>query len=108
MADIVIRDLDDSVVARLEARARETNQSLEEVVRSILRNAAQPSQDEAAARAAAIRDSIRARTGGDVPLDATALIREDRNRFWAAIDAHRRKIGPVQPDAIVLLREDRD
>ncbi len=81
MADILIRDLDDSVVARLEARARETNQSLEEVVRAILSDAARPSRDVATARAAEIRDRIRARTGGDVPLDATALIREDRNRL---------------------------
>jgi plasmid stability protein len=74
MADIVIRDLDDSVVARLEARARETNQSLEDVVRSILRNAAQPS----------------------------------REKLWADIDAHRRAIGPIEPDATALIREDRD
>jgi len=79
MADIIIRDLDDSVIARLEARAHATNQSLEEVVSSILSEAAQPSRDDAAARAAEIRDNIRARTGGDVPLDATALIREDRD-----------------------------
>jgi len=46
MTDIVIRDLDDSVVARLEARAQETNQSLEEVVRSILSEAARPSREK--------------------------------------------------------------
>jgi plasmid stability protein len=79
MADIVIRDLDDSVVARLEARARETNQSLEEVVRSILSEAAQPSRYNAIRNADESRESIRARAGGDIPIDATDLIRQDRD-----------------------------
>lgn len=74
MADIVISDLDDSVVARLEARARETDQSLEDVVRAILSDAARPS----------------------------------REKLWADIDAHRQRVGPVEPDATDLIRQDRD
>lgn len=79
MGKIIIHNLDDSVIARLEARAHASGATLEDVVRDILNEAARPSREDATARAAEIRDRIRARTGGDVPLDATALIREDRD-----------------------------
>lgn len=79
MGHIVIRDLDDSVIARLEERAQASGATLEDVVRDILSEAARPSRDDAIARADQIRQRIRARAGGDVPLDATAMIREDRD-----------------------------
>ncbi|MFP4536977.1 MAG: FitA-like ribbon-helix-helix domain-containing protein [Dichotomicrobium sp.] len=79
MAELTIRDLDDSVIARLNQRARETNRSLEDVVHEILTAAARPGREDAVVRAGEIRESIRARAGGDIPMDATALIREDRD-----------------------------
>lgn len=74
MADIVIRNLDDSVIARLKERAQASGATLEDVVRDILNEAARPS----------------------------------REKLWADIDAHRRAIGPVEPDATDLIRQDRD
>lgn len=74
MVDIVIRNLDDSVVARLEARARDTNQSLEGLVRAILSEAGRPSREKLWADI----DAHRLATGQVEP-DATALIREDRD-----------------------------
>jgi len=74
MGEIIIRNLDDSVIARLEERARDADKSLEDVVRDILNEASRPS----------------------------------REKLWADIDAHRRRLGPIEPDATDLIRQDRD
>ena len=80
MGQIIVRNLDDHVIARLKERAMKANQSLEQTVRDILSAAARPSQAEVFAEADRIREAIRARHGGsDVVFDPTAAIREDRD-----------------------------
>ncbi len=45
MAQLVVRNLEDSVKARLQRRARRNGRSMEEEVREILRNAAHERED---------------------------------------------------------------
>jgi plasmid stability protein len=44
MGQILVRNLDDQVIARLKQRARDENSSLEQSVRRILTEAARPSR----------------------------------------------------------------
>jgi len=74
MGQIIVRNLDDQVIARLKERARLSNQSLEHTVRTILFEAAKPSREEVLAEMDRIRERI-----GPVSLDATDLIRADRD-----------------------------
>jgi plasmid stability protein len=74
VGQIIVRNLDDSVIARLKARASRTGKSLEQSVRDILSDAAKPSREEVLAEMDRIRERI-----GPVSLDATDLIREDRD-----------------------------
>ena len=80
MATLTIRNLDDAVVEKLKAQAKQNNRSLEAEVRQILdeRTSARPWRGaEFVARA----DRIAAMTPKDVPqTDSTLLIREDRDR----------------------------
>ena len=75
MASVTIRNLDDDVVAKLKARAKANNRSLEAELRQLLNNAARQAEREefiAAAR------RIRAMTP-DVPqTDSVELLRELR------------------------------
>ena len=71
MADLIIHDLDDAIVAKLEIRARAHNRSLEAEVREILIAAVDPRL---------LAERIAAMTS-DVPqTDSTELLREDRRR----------------------------
>jgi antitoxin FitA len=79
VGQIIVRNLDDSVIARLKQRALKADKSLEQAVREILSEAVKPSREEAWAEADRIREAIRARNGGDVDFDFTAAIREDRD-----------------------------
>ena len=74
MGQILVRNLEDSVIERLKARALKTDKSLEQSVRDILIEAAKPSKEEVWAEIDRLRESI-----GPVTLDATDLIREDRD-----------------------------
>jgi antitoxin FitA len=74
MGQILVRNLDDGVIERLKKRALKTDKSLEQTVRDILTEAAKPSRAELLAEMDRIRESI-----GHVSLDATDLIREDRD-----------------------------
>jgi plasmid stability protein len=74
MGQIIVRNLDDRVIARLKERAMKANQSLEQTVRDILSNAAKPSRQDVWREI----DELRERAG-PVTLDATDLIREDRD-----------------------------
>ncbi|HPS91140.1 MAG TPA: hypothetical protein PKV33_03195 [Methanothrix sp.] len=76
MSQIIVRNLDDAVVNRLKARAREKNRSLEAEVRHILEQSAKV--DMASARQIAL--GIRARLKGRTFPDSAELIREDRER----------------------------
>ncbi len=75
MGQVVIRNIDDAVLARLKEKAERANRPLEQTLREILADAARPSKDEVLARLDAIRTRSTYTT-----LDATDLIREDRDR----------------------------
>ena len=77
MAQVVIRNLDESVVERLKAHAAAEQKSLEQKLRDILTEAARPSRAELLAEL----DRIRAMTPPHPPGAPLAedLIREDRD-----------------------------
>jgi plasmid stability protein len=79
MGQIIVRNLDDHVIARLKARAAKANQSLEQTVRDILSAAAKPSKEEVWQEIDELRAQIATRQG-NVVLDPTELIREDRDK----------------------------
>jgi len=74
MGHITILDLDESVVARLRARAARNGRSLEQEVREIVVQAARPS------RAALKADMLRiSQMSPRLPDDSTSLIRQNRD-----------------------------
>lgn len=75
MAQVLVRDLDDRVVARLKAMAKAENISLEQKFRDMAAREVQMAEDRFEQVAARIRESTRG-----VILDTTAMIREDRDR----------------------------
>ncbi len=76
MRQLTIRNVDEKVYQRLKERARISRRSLEAEVRVILDQAVLPDRSEVSRRAAAMR----ARLAGRYTGDATAVIREDRDR----------------------------
>lgn len=75
MGQVIVRNLDDEVIARLKARAERAQKPLEQTLREILTDAAR--MDKAAALERIRR--IRAMSP-PTDVDATDLIREDRDR----------------------------
>jgi antitoxin FitA len=78
MAQVIVRNLPDEVVARLKARAAGRRRSLEQELREIVSEAARPSREEIIAEI----DRIRAMTPGKLASNSTDMIREDRDRGW--------------------------
>ena len=76
MAQVVIRNIDDGVMARLKARARRKGVSLERELRAILLETARLDETGFRERAAAFRRKLAGRRHSD----STRLIREDRDR----------------------------
>lgn len=76
MHTLTVRNVEPHVYRRLKERARLSHRSLEAEVRAILEQAAVPDRAEFARWAAALRERIAGRYTGD----ATADIREDRDR----------------------------
>ena len=75
MGQILVRNLDDAVIARLKEEARRTGRSLEQTVRDLLSAAAGADRSELIAFAA----EIRAMTAKRKPsLDVVAAVRDDR------------------------------
>ncbi|MFY9640555.1 MAG: hypothetical protein WCD20_04515 [Rhodomicrobium sp.] len=74
MGQILVRNLEDSVIERLKARALKADKSLEQTVRDILIEAAKAPKDELWAEIDRLREKA-----GRVSLDATDLIRQDRD-----------------------------
>jgi antitoxin FitA len=74
MGQILVRNLEDSVIERLKVRALKADKSLEQTVRDILTEAAKPSRAEILAEMDRLREQI-----GPVALDATDIVREDRD-----------------------------
>ncbi len=58
MAQVLIRNLDDDVVARLKARAAAANTSLEQYLRDLIARDARPSKEEWLTKMAAFRAQI--------------------------------------------------
>jgi plasmid stability protein len=77
MGQIIVRNLDEDIIARLKRRASERHVSLERHVREVLAEAVKPTRAEAVAKIAALRETI-----GAVPGDSTAVIRRMRDRGW--------------------------
>lgn len=78
MANLTIRNLDDSVVAKLKERAKANNRSLEAELRQILTDTVDSPSRGALLRALAEEIAAMAH---DVPqTDSLELLREDRDR----------------------------
>jgi plasmid stability protein len=75
MGQILVRNLDDAVIARLKEEARRTGRSLEQTVRDLLSAAAGADRSELIAFAAEMRAVTAERNS---TLDIVAAIREDR------------------------------
>jgi plasmid stability protein len=78
MAQVLVRNLPDDVVARLKAKATRARHSLEQELRDILIAAARPAREEVLAD----MDRIRAMTPKVPQTDSAELIREDRDLGW--------------------------
>jgi plasmid stability protein len=78
MANMLVRNVDTAVIARLKKIAKAKGKSLNDLAREALRAAAQPSKVEIWAEADRLRESIRRRVGHELP-DSTPDIREDRD-----------------------------
>ena len=76
MPQLTVRNVDEQVYQRLKDRARVNRRSLEAEVRAIPDQAALPDRAEVVRRA----EAMRARLVGRYHGDATADIREDRDR----------------------------
>ncbi len=76
MAQVLVRDLDDDVVARLKKRARNHRRSLQAELRHILAQAAQVDMTEARRLA----QRIRRRLAGQKHTESALLVAEDRDR----------------------------
>lgn len=77
MANVTIRNLDDSVVEALKQRARDHHRSLEAELREILESAAQYRRR---AEFIAAMDRLRAMTPDIHQTNSTELVRQDRDR----------------------------
>lgn len=75
MAQVLVRDLDDRVVASLKAMAKAQNISLEQKFRDMAVREVQSIEDRFEEVSRRSREQTRGST-----LDSTALIREDRDR----------------------------
>ena len=76
MAQIIVRNLDDAVVARLKARARDNHRSLEAEVLHILEQSAKVDNTQARLIVMERRKKLQGRKFAD----SVELIREDRDR----------------------------
>jgi antitoxin FitA len=75
MGQILVRNLDDAVIARLKEEARRTGRSLEQTVRDLLSAAAGADRSELIAFAAEIRGVTAKRKPST---DVVAAVRDDR------------------------------
>ena len=78
MAQVLVRDLPEEVVARLKAKAAAEGRSLEAYLRVVLEEASTVDRDEFLALA----DAIVGATRGRPQTDAADLIRESRDAGW--------------------------
>jgi len=75
MGQVLVRELDDAVIARLKAMAKRENISLEQKFRDLAAREANAAEE----RFQRVAERIREQTRG-TDFDTTAMIREDRDR----------------------------
>lgn len=73
MAQVLVRNLPDEVVARLKARAANENKSLEKLLREVIEREARPDKAEALERLRLLRESL-----PPIDADLSELIRQGR------------------------------
>ncbi|MDE2719316.1 hypothetical protein [Candidatus Palauibacter polyketidifaciens] len=78
MGNLTVRNLDDSVIARLKAQAKQNERSLEGEIRHVLKR--EVSGPRRAAEFFARASELAATTVGTRQTDSAALLREDRAR----------------------------
>ena len=78
MANLLIRDVPEKIVARLKDMAKKRNRSLQQELKSILVATATQSSPEILKQAATIRAKLRKK--GINFTDSAELLREDRSR----------------------------
>lgn len=80
MGQVIIRNIDDTVIERLKSRAAAQHKSLEQCLREVLAEAAKPNREELLADLERLRSKIAAgeKPGIRYP-SAEELIREDRD-----------------------------
>ncbi|MGQ0665068.1 MAG: FitA-like ribbon-helix-helix domain-containing protein, partial [Pseudomonadota bacterium] len=76
MGQVIVRNLDDAVVAALKARAKRRGHSLERELREVLKAAARPTREQLLAEV----QRVRAMTPPRQRIDIEKMIREDRSR----------------------------
>jgi antitoxin FitA len=76
MGQVIVRNLDDRIIAALKAKAELRGHSLEQELRGILAEAAKPTMEDRRK----LVDRIRAMTLSKPQTDSTILLREDRDR----------------------------
>jgi len=76
MAQILVRDLDEKLVARLKVRAKDHGRSLQGEVKAILEGSVKYSMEDARKMAEEWRQQFAGRIQGD----SADLLREDRDR----------------------------
>ena len=76
MGQVIVRNLDDHVIAALKTKAEMRGHSLEQELRGILAEAAKPTIEDRRI----LVDHIRAMTPSIPQTDSTVLLREDRDR----------------------------
>jgi antitoxin FitA len=76
MGQVIVRNLDDHIIAALKTKAEMHGHSLEQELRSILAEAAKPTLEDRRT----LVDRIRAMTPSTPQTDSTVLLREDRDR----------------------------
>lgn len=74
MAQVLVRNLPDEVVARLKARAAKEHKSLEQLLREVIEREARASREEALETLRQLRESI-----PPFKFDSTEWVREDRD-----------------------------
>ena len=76
MGQVIVRNLDDRIIAALKTKAELRGHSLEQELRGILAEAAKPTVEDRRT----LVDRIRAMTPSTPQTDSTTLLREDRGR----------------------------
>ena len=81
MPEVLVRNLEEAVVERLKARARDNGRSLQAELKLILEQAARPAPARPSrAEYRALADQVRASLMNQPQTDSAALLAEDRAR----------------------------